>query len=116
MTKKDVKEKQRLSLIEAISSDNGLGKYFKDKATWQAWFTFFKALSGSQELTSEELDLVAANAQAWIASRVKRSKRLIWSVAVVVANQQSVPSWLYSMLCGGNGKNMSLKASSQRFL
>lgn len=58
MTKKDVKEKQRLSLIEAISSDNGLGKYFKDKATWQAWFTFFKALSGSQELTSEELDLV----------------------------------------------------------
>jgi hypothetical protein len=34
MTKKDVKEKQRLSLIEAISSDNGLGKYFKDKATW----------------------------------------------------------------------------------
>lgn len=34
MAKKDTREKQRLSLIEAIASDNGLGKYFKDRATW----------------------------------------------------------------------------------
>lgn len=56
MTKKDIKEK--LSLIDAISSDEGLGKYFKNKATWESWLVFFKALSGSRDLNDEELGLL----------------------------------------------------------
>ncbi len=56
MAKKDIRE--RLSLIEAISSESGLGKYFDDKATWESWIVFFKALSGSGELTGAELALL----------------------------------------------------------
>jgi len=50
--------KEKLSLIEAISSESGLGKYFKDKATWESWLVFFKALTGSQELEPGELALL----------------------------------------------------------
>lgn len=60
MIKKDIKEKQSLDLIEAISSDSGLGTYFDDKETWSSWIVFFKALMGSQDFDGDELRLLQA--------------------------------------------------------
>jgi len=50
--------KEKMTIIDAIQSDKGLGAYFKDKATWESWFTFFKVLTGSQELNANELELL----------------------------------------------------------
>jgi hypothetical protein len=49
-------DRRRFTILDAIDDRNLFASWFKDRATWQAWFTFLRALFGLP-LTSSELAL-----------------------------------------------------------
>ena len=45
--------RRRFNIIDAVNDDNLFAPWFKDRATWAAWFTFLRALFGLPLLDRE---------------------------------------------------------------
>ena len=83
---------ERLNLLEALSSRNGLGTYFRDKATWWPWFVFAKCLVGVGTLTHREKALL------WECSGLNQLPTKRIREAFIIAGRRSGKSTICALL------------------